>query len=337
MLSNTGEDPRVERVAKHAFSAEVKQAILRALKVDSDDLVDLLGFENFVFHRRSNNSILRITHSSHRVEGQIHGELEFIQHLLQSGAAVCSPIAFEDGRLTQIFDDFIVCQFERAPGRPMTNADWKGSMFQTLGKCIGEFHRCASTMPQPRYRRIDWRADKNLNFRNRIPSDQIEVLAQADKCLDSLSKLPISDEIYGLIHSDVHIGNFFVEGNRLIFFDFDDCCYNWFAFDIAAILFNVIMLPFIENNRAAQEAEASRFLPSFFEGYDKSFPVKTLVLEQLPLLLKAKELIMYGAIHAHMDVYNLDGWLATKMMVDRRRRIEAAEACLDLDFAKLLG
>ena len=42
---------------------------------------------------------------------------------------------------------------------------------------------------------------------------------------------------YGLIHTDLHFGNMYYDGQTLTIFDWDDACYKHFISDIAIILF----------------------------------------------------------------------------------------------------
>jgi amicoumacin kinase len=44
---------------------------------------------------------------------------------------------------------------------------------------------------------------------------------------------------YGLVHGDLHHGNFFVEESKITAFDFDDCCHHWFAYDLAVPWFTL--------------------------------------------------------------------------------------------------
>ena len=118
----------MEQLAEEAFTDAVKQKILQALKIEPDDLEDLGGFESFVFHRRSSNTIIRMTHTSHRQAHEIQAEMEFIQYLSDKGAAVCDPVCFDDGDLVVRFDEFIVSQFKRALGHVArgSDLDWRG-------------------------------------------------------------------------------------------------------------------------------------------------------------------------------------------------------------------
>lgn len=132
------------------------------------------------------------------------------------------------------------------------------------------------------------------------------------------------------IHCDLHVGNFFLDRGKITFFDFDDCCYQWFAYDIATVLFYAVLEPWVPNERSAQEEEAKRFLPAFLKGYQREFPLPDFVLEQLPLFLKLRELSLYALIHRFLDVENLTDCFTIKFMEARRERIENEDPVLVL-------
>jgi len=321
----------LDQIAIDAFNSEIKQRILEDLGLSGKKVIDLGGFESFVF--AVDDKILRITHDSHRSPEQIAAELEFINHLADNGAAVCLPNKLPDGELLSRVDSFTACFFDRAKGRVLNLNDWSPPVIQEWGRCIGKFHQLSQTF-RPANRRIDWREDENHNFVGRIPASQTAIIEIAQQLLAGLEALPVNDAIYGLIHGDAHAGNFFLDKGRLTFFDFDDAIYMWFAYDIATILFSAVLGEHVEASRQAQEGEALRFLPLFLEGYNEVFPLDQFVIREMGRFLKLRELSLYAVIHAHMDVNNLTDWYPARFMKDREQRIAGSEPYLDLDFEK---
>jgi Ser/Thr protein kinase RdoA (MazF antagonist) len=320
-----------------AFTPLVKKAILRNLKIEESELNDLGGFESFVFERPANSSIIRMTHVSHRDEEQIQAELEFVYHLADTGAAVCKPLHFDDGKLIRVIDEFLISQFERAPGKPTQHEDWNNDLYQRWGSCIGHFHTEANTMVNRQFLRMKWDEDENINFRARIPSDQESILHYADDNLQSLSLLPQTKDVYGLIHCDAHIGNFFEKDDKLTFFDFDDCCYQWFVFDVATILLGAVIRPSIGLSRHEQNTAAIEFLKPFFDGYNRTFEVNAFMLENMPLFLKTRELSLYAVILDHVGLENIKEEFPKRFMMGRQARLLGDEPFLDIDFVETFG
>lgn len=319
----------MQAIALKAFTSEIKQYFLAQLNIENSNIVDLGGFESFIFS--FDNKILRITHFTHRMPEQIAAELELVEYLAENGAAVCRPNKFPNGELQMSYALFTACVFDRARGRLATGEDMTPALIRRWGGCIGNFHKLACSF-KPVQQRLDWRADENHDFSARLPVGQIKIVATGNALLKELEQLPVNENIYGVIHGDAHAGNFFVDADKLTFFDFDDAIYMWFAYDIATILVASVLDRHVGNTRQAQEAEAKRFLPVFLEGYTTMFPVDDLVLNEMHRFLKLRELSLYAAIHAHMDVNNLVDWYPKKFMNNRQQRLENDEPFLDMDF-----
>jgi Ser/Thr protein kinase RdoA (MazF antagonist) len=322
----------LEQLAINAFSNSLRQEILEELELDKTKVIDLGGFESFVFSVE--DKILRVTHDSHRTSGQIEAELEFIQHLSLGGASVCLPNKLPSGALLKQFGEFTACLFDRAKGKPLARQDWTPSTIREWGRCIGSFHRLTQLF-KPQARRDSWETDSNHDFSTRIPSDQIQIINMAENLLKELQSLPVNKEVYGLIHGDAHAGNFFKHGETLTFFDFDDSIYMWFAYDIATVLFGAVLAQHIDGSREAQEQMARHFLPVFLEGYSSEFLVDTFLLKEMDRFLKLREFSLYAVIHAHMDVDKIEDWYPQKFMKDRQQRIENEEPFINIDFERL--
>ena len=222
--------------------------------------------------------------------------------------------------------------FEMAAGKIIDQADWSPVLFRQWGKAIGRFHHLSRDYQPRGPKRFDWRADANLDFRARTPADQEQLLTIGDRYLSQLETLPTTPDVFGLIHSDAHAGNFHLSDNELRFFDFDDCCYQWFVFDIATIVFSAVLQPWMPDGQSDREAEAMNFLPEFLQGYSEENGLSPFVFESLPLFLKIREFSLYAVIHSHMDVNNLTDWYPIKFMAGRQERLEQDLPYLDMDF-----
>lgn len=325
----------MEAAAKEAFTSEVRSAIFAHFKLVRSDWQDLGGFESFVFAQVAAKRIFRVTHTSHRSLADVQAELEFLSFLKSNGASVSEPVPLTNGQLVEQFGEFICCQFVMAEGQLVAQADWQSPLFESWGKSIGQFHQLASQYEPSGAKRFDWRVDANLDFSSRIPSAETKILEFADVHLAALRNLPINRELYGLIHSDAHAGNFFTHNNRLTFFDFDDCCYQWFVFDVATVLFGAVLRPWVGDSAKQREPEAKTFLSTFLEGYSKAFNVSDFMLEQMGLFLKLRELSLYAVIHSQLDINNLVEDFPIKVMKGRQARLEADLPFLEIDFTSL--
>jgi len=108
--------------------------------------------------------------------------------------------------------------------------------------------------------------------------------------------LPKRNDSYGLVHMDAHVSNFCVDENDgIMLFDFDDCAYNFFAYDLAIPL-NSLVKSSLSHTQMIMARSA------FFEGYAEEY---SLPLEWLDIIdgfmrfrsieLFAWSCMMYGA------------------------------------------
>ena len=215
-----------------------------------------------MFANDQQRRVLRITHLSQRDPTQVHAELEFVNFLKQRVACVCGTIAIKEQFVFSI-GEFVCSLFEMASGRLIEYNDWGPDLFRNWGRSVGKFHRLSREFKPTGPRQLDWREDENLNFRARVPRDQEDLLTIGHRYLEKLEQYSTAPELYGLIHSDAHAGNFLLNQAELKIFDFDDCCYQWFAFDIATILFSAVLQQWLDDEQTEREAEANVFCLHF--------------------------------------------------------------------------
>ena len=309
----------MDAATRALFTSALKSEIFTWLGEQESDAVDLNGFENFVFG--TGQDVYRITWEGHRSHDQLAAELEFLDYLQQAGAPAIKPRTLPDGSLLKRFGEFHVARFEQVHGEsPCTESGYTPGVIRQWGRSIGQFHQLASQF-DPVHQRGDWRTDENHQFDKRIPAEQAQVLVAAQTLMSDLSNLPVSTGTYGLIHSDAHVGNFLVHKGGLTFFDFDDCLYTWFAYDVATILFGAALQPWVPRDQQKIAGEIERFLDEFLAGYAETHDTAALMLEHMPVFLKLRELSLYAVIHAFMDMDEL-GWYASRFMEGRQARIE---------------
>ena len=322
----------MEPSAREAYSTDHRDEIFARLGIPFTAVRDLDGFENFVY--RFEDTIIRVTHDSHRTPRQLLGELEFVNHLAEGGAAVARPLRWHDNEWYFSVGGFHVCRFGAAPGERLSyDTPFSPALIRAWGSAIGSFHRLASTF-EPMHRRQDWQADENHDFRKRIPAGERDVIEAGEALLEQLGGLSQASDGYGLIHSDAHAGNFYRDGNALTFFDFDDCLYTWFGYDLGTILFSAAYQAYVEDSDEARREVVQHFLQHFLAGYRQEHSPSALLLDHMQRFIALREFSQYAVIHAHMDVNNLAPGLAKKFYGGFRRRFAEGRPMVDIDFGR---
>jgi Ser/Thr protein kinase RdoA (MazF antagonist) len=93
-------------------------------------------------------------------------------------------------------------------------------------------------LPGPR-RRMQWDQD-DVTSHDFLPPEDQDIAQRLAQMVQEVRLLPTPPERFGLIHGDLHQGNFFSnEQGELAVFDFDDACYHWYAYDLAVVFYHL--------------------------------------------------------------------------------------------------
>ena len=219
---------------------------------------------------------------------------------------------------------FLVYCFEKVPGFMYPDED--EVHFPRAGPDRMGQARLAHNLAQgyhpsnPAWWRVEWHQDDRLDHSALIPGDQPLVHQCFAETLDQMRALPTDPPVYGLTHGDFHHGNFFVDGDQIILFDFDAAQYFWYAGEISIPLYNCLPLP--RSDSLKRRAYALDFLLHFLKGYQQERLLDDGWLEKLPLFLKFQELIDYAYKYKYWDLEHLSA-RRQRVLQEFRSRIEA--------------
>lgn len=329
----------MEKAIRERYNEDILAEACRLYGIEPDDISLLDGFESFMFayQRHGRPYILRLSHSIRRTEEMIWGEVDWINYLAEGGVGVSRAVRSLDGRLVEVIDDgrggnFLATAFVKAAGGPAWIDQWDEDLFVRYGQLIGRMHALSKEyLPaDPSWRRPEWDDPVNVEELAWLPAEESLVLEKGKATIEYLRSLPKDKDSYGLIHLDAHAGNFFVDDKgNITLFDFDDCAYSWYVYDLAMVVFYAV------TNRDDPEGTAARFWPHFWRGYCKENYLNPKWLAEMPAFFKLREIDLYAIIHRSFDVDNLeDKWVAT-FMKGRRQRIEEDTPYLNYVFAVL--
>jgi Ser/Thr protein kinase RdoA (MazF antagonist) len=321
------------------FNQEILLAIAGRYGITPKELTELDGFESFIyeFKQTGNMFILRISHSERRSEGLIRGEVDWINYLVKGGARASQVINSLDGNLVEMAADgqgeyFIGTVFEKAPGVPPWEFGWSGTLYQTYGKLLGRLHRLTKSYnpSDSLAHRPQWDDPIMLIEESWLPESEKPAFRKYQEVVETCCQLERTKEDYGLIHFDAHGANFFVaQDGKIHLFDFDDCHYNWFANDIAIVLFYMVI------DQVDPVAFTGSFMTHFVQGYKQENHFKTEWLELIPLFLKMREIDLYAIIHRSYDVETMDDPWNLRYMKNRKNLIENDIPYLSFNFSRL--
>lgn len=297
------------------------------------------------FNQDSKSFILRITPPDPEINKiQMLAILEWMEYLAGKGASVPRPIHSKNENLLeeinykdQLYLAAVVDAADGILSEEMPLRDWNNELYQTLGRTIGKIHTLSSqnTIDGAVRIRPDWdRVSNNFNPEHVQDADLALILSEREKVVEYMQSFSKDIDSFGLIHGDLHMGNFFIDAqvNKITIFDFDDCVYGWFMMDIATLIFDypVVYPP------SGEPDIVENFIIHLLEGYVSEKPTDKFWISQLPYFLKLLEIGIYLQVYKAHDIQDSESWIG-KFMSGRKERIERGEPYLDFNFIQFAG
>lgn len=232
---------------------------------------------------------LRLISSNARTKEQVEAELDFIAYLHRGGASVALPLPSSGGRLIEELSTgnslMFACAFEEAKGERFRYDSVNSSKehFRMRGRVLGQIHALSKAyVPSHSPRRFSWDRDRLLlDIKDYLPESEKIVRREYDVLKAWLKDYPKSSQNYGLIHGDFGDTNYRYQGNRFTIFDFDDCCYHWFAYDLAVTIYP-----------HGWRREGLQLLDWLLEGYSEHIQLGV-TLEEMTMLCRWRLLYMF--------------------------------------------
>ncbi|CAG8998769.1 MAG: Homoserine kinase [Candidatus Celerinatantimonas neptuna] len=242
---------------------------------------------------------------SHRNEAQVCSELDWMVYLHHAGVRVAQPVHSVNEQLVETFEDegktFRVSVFKKAQGTIFKSFnDVSEQQLRQWGQQIRNMHEhTKSYCPESEsITRPDWSQDEYYIRMKTVLSQDPEMAASfaaLERCLLEKNQ---DKQVYGLIHADLHPGNFFIDDqDNITLIDFDDCLYHWFAYDLAVALFSLNnFFPGDENQSCRQWAREV-----ILSGYcGEQFPDER-IIEDVDLFIQLRAFLLFVWIKDNLE------------------------------------
>ena len=208
--------------------------------------------------------VLRISATGDRSENDYLAEAEFVRYLAKNGAPVADVIPSANGKLVEVLDGNVtdlvaagdgsaidsfaapvfISLFEYAKGMLLADNAYRyrdgaplSEYFFNTGKTLGKIHALSKNFkPIAGHRRQDYFDKYKMEYINRLIPDKYSELKSAIAArLETFRTLPTDAQSYGLVHFDFSDGNYHIDMDTgaITVFDFDNCLYCWYMFDLA--------------------------------------------------------------------------------------------------------
>ena len=331
----------MEKWIEELFSKEVIKEAANIFGADSAEAKKLGDFENYVFEVQKEGKpfILRLTHSSHRSMNDVEAEMQWINYLHKHGVNVSLAYFSKNERLVEEVKvgetSFFVCLFDKAPGElvKMKSDLFGPELFTLWGKVTGKMHNVTQSYEASGPKRSRWDENDLLDFHNYIPEEEIREAAK--NLLDVIQKLPESNEVFNLIHSDIHPGNFFYHKGEIHVFDFDDSSYHYLVSDIAIPLYYSVWFVHRGENLQSRSAFGEDMLYHFLAGYLEEYEMSDEWIKQIPLFLKLRDFELYSVFHKKFDLQNMND-REKEVLQQLKERLLHNEPIVQLDYENII-
>jgi Ser/Thr protein kinase RdoA (MazF antagonist) len=249
--------------------------------------------------------VLRISATGDRTEEDYLAETEFVHYLAEGGALVADVIPSKNGRFVERISpendaaapeatDVFVSLFEFAKGMLLCDNGYRyregaplTEYFYNTGKTLGAIHRLAKNFT-PKHRRADYFDKFNMDYIGQlIPDEYAELKAAIADRIRQFKEFPRTPDNYGLVHFDFCDGNYHVDLNTgdVTAFDFDNCCYCWYMFDLAHLWTHGVGWFRQERDATKRREGMEWYFKHILSGYRSETDVSEEELSRLPLYI----------------------------------------------------
>ncbi|MCP4177211.1 MAG: phosphotransferase, partial [bacterium] len=229
---------------------------------------------------------------------------------------------------------FSAVLFEKAIGKIPSTTEWNKELFLKCGETIAKMHNLSeeNNKKDDKIYINDWIIQDEYNTKKYIPLKFQKLHDKCDSIYEEISTLPKNDSTYGVIHSDICLGNFFINNGEITLFDFQDCEQHYFINDLAIFIYFAIYNSFNGDNL---NDYAENLIKHLFIGYKKERQLDNYWVKQLPLFMKLREVLSLSQTYRYGDIDKLDD--DNKILLNMyRRNIENDLPATDIDFDSIL-
>ena len=242
--------------------------------------------------------VLRLSMLDDRSAEEYLAEAEFVHYLAENGAPVVDVIPSLNGRhVESLLLDRKECYailMSFAKGMLISDNGYRyrdgaplEEYFYNTGKALGKIHRLSKGFVA-KHRRADYFDKYNREYIDAlIPDEYKELKSAIYERLERFSELPVNEDAYGLVHFDFSDGNYHIDMNTgdITVFDFDNCMYCWYMFDLANLWIHGTGW-FQNEPDAEKRMEGMKgYFDTVLSGYRSETDVSEVELSQLQLFI----------------------------------------------------
>ncbi len=252
------------------------------------------GNSVFSFKNEEGNlQILRFTDPEFRTFNELLAELHFVNYLSDCGVSVARGLPNTEGILAFVTPcssgELICSSVSYARGLEVQEGSefWNEDLFKEWGRNLALIHNAATAFAPRKGEPDRWIWSNEILIAKAddlIPQEDVKSREELHEVLARCESLNKSKSDFGMIHADHAPQNFRYdsENKRITAFDFGNCCYHWYASDLAISLSTVRR----KNNR-------DKIRDSLLGGYSSIRVLPENIDELIDLFIRLRVVYVY--------------------------------------------
>ena len=227
--------------------------------------------------------------------GETRAAMDFNYYLSENNISVSVPLKTIGGELVirarDGGEDYIITAFEELSGQTWGYDGSNDKMSFNWGKAMGEMHRAAKDYNLPNEHDVHKDIFDSYYWGPFFDGLKIYpgIYKIAQELFDEITALPKDKNSFGVIHGDLHQGNFFTDGDKINIIDFGDSIYGWYALDAAISLCHALWWGRKDD---AGNDFTDAIIENFMKGYLSANRLSDFWVSKIPLFMKYRHLCM---------------------------------------------
>lgn len=191
---------------------------------------------------------IRLNVDGEKTRKDVMSELMWVDDLRLSIPTVAQAMPSNHHQMAEEFtigdNHYCATLFRKANGDRPDPSQWDGEYFRRAGRLLGRIHKASHEAGREgfSYQRRRWDEMPFWDFAH-YPYLDSETVSRCEALFEEIKRLPQEADSYGMVHGDFQPTNLFCDWDDIWVFDFDDCCYGHYIYDIAGFLYIAIIEP----------------------------------------------------------------------------------------------
>ncbi|MEI3605723.1 phosphotransferase [Pseudogracilibacillus sp. SE30717A] len=292
------------------------EQVKKIYDIDNSSTLELLGgFDNNVYLCRDKNIVIKFLDKVTHKKEYLLNELEVINLMMTHGIHTPAPIPSKNGMVIELIKgmkkDFYLVAFSYVKGKILLDYEEDNQLIKQWGKTLGKMHNISKNFAFKLDNFfVDWNYDINFEKFSKGKGQLIEKKWRT--YMKKLSSMSCNQDMYGIVHHDLHNQNIIISDNKMYVLDFGDVRKSWYAYDASIPVFHAL-----EKNRKNKTDNIKfyeRFTKYFFEGYCETSNFSIDQFKLIPFFLEYRLLYSY--------LFFINSFPSNKMSSDMKNSLD---------------